>query len=345
MVASKAALNAKQFLSVFVIVIAIAVPLALNWGFPDRDHLGAISLDGNEAWYRDVGGRSVPELNDLDIFYHNIGQSIENARTADIVILGPSFVLFALDDELMRSFADRHHIKIYDMSFLGVRSGEFSREIVERWGIRPKLWIINADDQVVHFFSPSLDLYLGAKKERIPAVGYGRFHGFLTVAYRNLRWRLEDASVSIMGYVGRRSAAATGIYRRIDDGSLFLGLIPRYTAATNPTLHIDRNQDCHASAETMEIARHYVTDVGSHVVLMLVPHSQYCPQQVRELATGLEIEAIIPSTVTAYTTVDGGGHLDHNGAVAFTKYFLSALEDSDRFRQTFPQKSTARTGE
>ena len=95
----------------------------------------------------------------------------------------------------------------------------------------------------------------------------------------------------------------------------------------------------------MEIARRYVTDVGSHVVLMLVPHSQYCPQQVRELATGLEIEAIIPSDLTTYTTVDGGGHLDHNGAVAFTKYFLSALEESDRFRQTFPQSSTARSGE
>jgi hypothetical protein len=156
------------------------------------DHFAALPLNGDYSWYLDFGGRHVPEIQDLDLFYHNIGHSIEAARKADIVLLGPSFVAYALDPELLRQFGNRHRIKIYNMAFIGMRSGEFSRQVIKRWDLHPKIWIINVDDQFAHFFSPSLTLTLGPQSSPISAVTYSRLRGWLVVASRNMRWRIEN---------------------------------------------------------------------------------------------------------------------------------------------------------
>src|SRR5438445_13871479 len=66
----------------------------VGWPAPARDHFAALPLNDDRSWYRDFafGGWFAPEIQDLDLFYHNIGQSIVEARKADIVVLGSSFV-------------------------------------------------------------------------------------------------------------------------------------------------------------------------------------------------------------------------------------------------------------
>jgi hypothetical protein len=100
-------------------------------------------------------------------------------------------------------------------------------------------------------------------------------------------------------------------------------------------LHVDRDQNCHSDAKTIAQGRYYLDDIGGQVVFMLAPHSQYCPQQARELAQALGVEALLSPAAAdgRFTTVDAGGHLDHRGAVAFTAFLLSALEQSESFRK------------
>jgi hypothetical protein len=327
-----------RYLAVIVTTLATIAGAALAWGFSGGDHFAALPLHGDRSWYRDFGGRTKPEIQDMDLFYHNVGESITNAREADVVVLGPSFVVYALDRGLLKAFETRHGIKIYDMAFIGIRGGEFSRRIIKRWNIRPKLWIINADDQFIHFFSSSLDLTLGPKMTSIPPATYGRLKGMLNIAGRNMRWRLEDEWAWL-------SAPASyspdlGIYRRVDDGSVYLDLNPSYVAADNRTMPFERDPACHTNAETIKTAREYLADIGGRAILTLVPHSQYCPQQASELAQALGVEAIVPPNL-GYTTVDGGGHLDHRGSVTFTEYFLTALEQSETFRNVLPSPSHA----
>jgi len=330
---AKSPLRFARYLTIVAIICSMAIFTVfemLELGTKSKaDHLAAVPLNGDYSWYLDFGGRYIAEIQDEDLFYHNIGNSIEYAKNADIVLLGPSFVAYALDPELLRQFGERHGVKIYNMSFIGIRGGEFSREIIKRWQLHPKLWMINVDDQFIHFFSHSLDLSLGPHVQSIPVVNYGRLRGWLTAASRNMRWRLEDRWA---GWSTGASGDTPGIYRRPDDGSIYLGFNPRYMASDNTTIHVDRDQNCHAQQSTIDIGRSYLNDIGGNSILMLVPHSQYCPQQARELAQALHVEAIVPPAAD-YSSVDGGGHLDHKGAVAFTEFVLSTLERSETFQR------------
>lgn len=282
-----------------------------------------ITRIGDPNWYRDFGGRFVPEIQDEELFYHNVGGSVAAARQADVIILGPSFSSYAFDRNTLHKFGQEHDLKMYNMSFIGIRGGLFSLGIIERWDIRPKLWIINVDDQFIHFFSHTLDLTLGAAMQTIPATQHGRLRGFVNVIGQNLRWRTED------WFAGYESS---GVSRNISNGDVFLDSNPGYVATDNKNIPFDFGRDCHASQGTIEIARDYVRRIGGQVIFTLVPHSQACQQQARELANALGVELIVPPFVD-FTTVDGGGHLDKKGALKFSNFFFTSLLQSKAFKR------------
>lgn len=290
-----------------------------------------ITLKGKPDWYRDYGGRYVSEIQDQELFYHNIGGSVAAAKQADIVILGPSFVSYAFDRSVLHKFATEHGLKIYNMSFIGIRGGEFSLGVIERWNIRPKLWVINVDDQFIHFFSRGMDLTLGPKTQVIPATQHGRLQGFINVAGQNFRWRIED------WIAGQENP---GIARNVTNGDVLLDGNPRYLATDNKPIPFDFGRGCHAGAATIEIAKDYLKRIGGQVVLTLVPHSQACQQQARELAAALGVELIVPPFVD-FSSIDGGGHLDKKSATKFSNYFFESLLNSGAFNRIKSDNSAA----
>ena len=82
-------------------------------------------------------------IQDNDIFFHGIGRSIRNAQLADIIFLGTSRPLFAVDWRLFEQFEQKHHLKMFNMAFAGVPSGEFALRIIQKWGLKPKMWVID----------------------------------------------------------------------------------------------------------------------------------------------------------------------------------------------------------
>jgi hypothetical protein len=292
-----------------------------------KSELLQIPLAGDASWYRDFGGRRFPEIADEDLFFHGIGGSVDAAKAADIVILGPSFASYSFDAGTLRDFEKAHGIRIYNMSFIGIRSGEFTRRVIERWGIRPKLWIINVDDQFTSFFSRGLELTIGPHAEPIRTVQFSRLAGYLSVTARNLHWRVEDW---LAGADARD--VSSGKYRSITTGDIYLQADRTYNALDNKPLQVNRDQNCHASKSAIEIGRQYLEQIGARAVFTLVPHSQYCPRQARELAQALSVDAFVPESVAGYSTIDGGGHLDHRSAVRFTQFVLGELERSSEFK-------------
>jgi hypothetical protein len=318
------------YLAIYAIGLILPVSIFMFWGLKGHDHFASVPLNGDSAFYRDFAGRRVPEIQDQELFYHNIGGSVAAARKADIVFLGPSFVSYALDKTTLRQFETAHGRHVYNMSFIGIRSGEFSRRIITRWGIKAPLWVINADDQFIHFFSTALDLTLGPTTTTIPATLHSRLRGFLSVAARNMRWRTED----YLSYYRTGDGSALGIYRNISTGDATIEANPQYFADNNKKIPFDPSRDCHTDPKTIEIARLYLRDIGGRVVLTLVPHSQYCPAQAYELAKALGIEIIVPPG-TGYTTVDGGGHLDQKGAIKFTNFLMTELIKTGAYQNSF----------
>src|SRR6201996_9825115 len=180
-----------------IVGLIAAAALLYLWA-QDGDHLTAITQPGHAAWYRNLAGNSVTEIQDQDLFFHNIGRSIDYARRADIIILGSSLVSFALSEEVIRERLEKPYgLKFYNMAFVGVASGEFSRRIIEKYDLHPRLWIINADDGGGggNFFTRNLTRAFGADVKKIPALSYGAARARYEITRRNLRWRLEQSGV------------------------------------------------------------------------------------------------------------------------------------------------------
>ncbi|MET4419027.1 hypothetical protein [Bradyrhizobium sp. RT3a] len=314
--------------------ILAALVFVCNDGGARHDFFSEITKDGDANWYRNYGGRQISQIQDQDIFYSNVGHSIAAAKAADIVFLGPSFVSYAVDRDTLEASAALSRFKTYNMAFVGVRGGEFSRRVIKRWGIRPALWVINADDQFVHFFSNELDLTLGPEKMPIAAVERNRMRGWLTVIGRNLRWRMEDSYAAYQQGSYSLKPPFFGLYRNVDNGDILLDANPAYRASDNKPLRLARDGNCHTNAAVIDYARKFLAEVGGNVVLTLVPHSQSCVQQARELAEALNVELIAPP-FDGMTTVDGGGHLDRNGARIFTSYFTREVVKTAAFKRAF----------
>jgi hypothetical protein len=320
------------FISLSVALLSLLALLSL----PPRDnatapdYLSQITWDGASSWYRDFGGRYAPQIQDQDIFYSNIGSSVTAAKNADIVLLGPSFVSYAIDRDTLRASTPLSQLKIYNMAFVGIRGGEFSRRVIERWSIRAPLWVINVDDQFVHFFSSDLNVTLGPQKMPVDAIRRNRLRGYLTATGRNLRWRIED----MLAMLRDGHFSQTGIYRNIEDGDMAVDTNPAYLADDNKSMLSARDQECHINLEAIDYARAFLKEIGGHAVLMLVPHSQSCRGQAAELAKALNMELITPP-FDGLTTVDGGGHLDKNGARIFTSYLARELVKTVAFQRVF----------
>jgi hypothetical protein len=300
------------------------------------EQLIQIPLETDRGWYRDFAGRQVPEIHDQDLFYHNIGRSVPAAKAADIIILGPSFSTYAFERERLRQIGVARGLKLYNMSFIGIRSGEFSRRVIMRWNIRPPLWLISVDDQFVHFFSHKNELTIGPNAEPISTLELSRTDGIISAISRTLRWRYEDWLAERRD--GRKTPS--GFYRNVETGDVDLDGQPRYVAQDNVPLKISRDPNCHVSEETVAIGRDFLKDLGGAVVLTLVPHSEYCPLQAQELANALGVELIL-APIEGYTTVDGGGHLDKRSAEMFTDFVLSRLSETNAYQRAFGKVTSA----
>jgi hypothetical protein len=318
-------------------LIVVVFALLCNDGGSKHDFFSEIEKDSDGDWYRDYGGRQIPQIQDEDIFFSNVGHSVAAAKAADVVFLGPSFVSYAIDRQTLQSSAQLANLKIYNMAFVGIRGGEFSRLVIKRWGIRPALWIINADDQFVHFFSNDLDLTIGPEKTPITAVQRNRVRGWLTVIGRDLRWRMEDLEAAYHQENYSLTPPFFGLYRNVTNGDMLLDANPSYAASGNKPMRLARDENCHTNPAVIDYARKFLKEVGGSVVLTVVPHSQACVQQARELAVALNVELIAPP-VDGMTSVDGGGHLDKNGARIFTSYLARELVKTAAFKRAFAGK-------
>jgi hypothetical protein len=317
-------------------LFSIVALVACHDGGVTHDYFSQIVKAGDASWYRDYGGRRVSQIQDQDIFYSNVGHSVASAKAADIVILGPSFVSYAIDRQTLQSSPLLGRLKIYNMAFVGIRGGEFSRRVIDRWGIRAPLWIINVDDQFVHFFSDDLNVTLGPEKLAVAAAQRNRIRGYLTVVGRNIRWRIEDLVTAVQqGHYS--SSGLFGLYRNVANGDMLLDTNPAYVANDNAPLRLARDPNCHVSAAVVDYAREFLNEIGGNVVFTLVPHSQACIRQAAELANALNVELIAPP-VDGLTTLDGGGHLDKKSAEKFTSYLAAELVNTAAFKKALAGK-------
>jgi hypothetical protein len=315
-----------MYWSGFATTIVLAFALTLGWVYsPGQDHLASISLDGDGAWYQNYELRF--EVQDHEIFFHGIGHSIENARQADIIFLGSSRVIFAIDWRVAQEFERKHHVKLFNMSFAGGVSGEFPLRLMRKWGLRPKLWVINADLEEGKIAKSFFHMHLpggGDFKTGSPrhVVTTSWLTAFLTVVGRNVRWRLKMA----MGILKHDS------YRSAKHGNWYLDNWPLETLDDYPKIDMSGHRSCLENPEEVELARRYFDAIGGAVILIQVPSVIACAARIQHLASVLGVPSF---TVTPeeYSTSDGGWHLDRKSSRMYTTRFLEWLERLPEFQR------------
>jgi hypothetical protein len=324
--------------NLFSVFITLAALIAC-WGLVGRDHFAAIASGHGPTWYQDLGGAAVTEIQDQDVFFHDIGSSIDSLRRADVVIVGSSLVAFAIDGAVAKNILGKKHgLSFYNLSFVGVSSGEFTRRILEKYNIRPKLLIINADDGGGgggNFFSTGIQRSFSSDVKIIAATEHNWVVGFREVARRNLRWRLESIVRMLLHSTALERDDRVPIplfYRDAATGDADMTAFPRYKNVDNPPPLIKRDPDCHTTDEVVQRAKDFVRDIRSEIVLTLVPNTHYCEQQAREIAGKLGIELVLPGKLT-YSSWDGGGHYDQRGSFEFTADLMAALEKTVTFKR------------
>jgi hypothetical protein len=329
--------SANKYLSaLFILLLAVAVPFA-RWGLSGRDHFAAISSDHGPTWYQDIGGDAVTEIQDQDLFFHNIGGSLDHLRNADVVIVGSSLVSFAINGAIARERLGAHGLKFYNLAFVGISSGEFTRRIIEKFNIRPKLWIINADDGGGggNFFGTNIQRSFSGDVKVIAATEHGPIAGYREVMRRNLRWRSEALFRFLRSSLpgSPPDSPVARFFRDAATGDGDLSAFPAYDRDDNPPAAIkQRDSECHTNEAVIQIARKFIATIHTEAVLTLVPNTYYCEQQAREVADELGIELVLTKKLT-YSSWDGGGHLDRLGSKEFTSDLMTALEKSATFHR------------
>jgi hypothetical protein len=312
-----------------------------------RDHFAAIRAGHGSSWYQDMGGASVTEIQDQDIFFHDIGASIANLKKADVVIVGSSLVAFAIDGQTAQEeLTEKDGLSFYNMSFVGIASGEFTRRIAKKYAIHPRLWIINADDgsPAGGFFSNDVQRYFSSDVKPIAAMQHTRLAAYKDVVRRNMRWRGEQLFKAAFNSAALENPKRVNIpqfYRDADSGNYDFKSFPRYLAVDNPSVLITRPADCHTTTQAIQMARSFMQDMEGAVILTLIPNTYYCEQQAHEIAKALGIEAVLTGSLQ-YSSWDGGGHLDHRGAVKFSSDLFGALKHSATYQRMAAERRSQR---
>jgi hypothetical protein len=322
--------QATRYWLTFAISTTLVI-LLLAWFIysPGQDHIGSIALNGDGNWYQNYEPGF--ELQDHEIFFDGFGHSIENAEQADIIFLGSSTVLFGIDWRTLEEFERKHHVRIFNMGFAGVNSGEFSLRLIQKWGLHPKLWIIDADmlegkinNSFFYMSLPSGGNFRTGSPGTV--VKTSRLHAFLTVAGRNIRWRLEMVP-GLLKQISFRSAKT---------GNWYLDNWPLQTADNYPMIDRSNYSSCPENSEEAGLARRYFDAIGGAVILIQVPSVIACSPRIHHLASALDV-ASFTVTPEEFSTSDGGWHLDRKSSRLYTTRLLAWLEQLPQFHKLLTQ--------
>lgn len=326
------------------LAVLVATLVLFYWPFGSatlwpivQDHPGAI---GTKDWYMNFRRSNTTQALDREVMYHGIGHSMEHARDADIVILGHSMGLFAFDWRLLQEFSKEHGVKIFNLSSGGDTSGEFLLQVALKNGLRPKIWLINADDHEKDFFSDYVSAV--AKGEAADVMSYGLTRALLNTIGRNLKWRFEILLRQLLPrFVVALIYPVEPIvnYRSVQHGNWQNDDWPGYQTQ-NPAITNVREPDCHAAPEVIATAKKYVKRLGSgEVVLTLIPYANSCRTKAKEIAAALGVPFLSVDWKNM-TSFDKGGHLDAEGARKFTKAVLEQLVQTKAFRDAVAKRTS-----
>lgn len=257
----------------------------------------------------------------LDHHVHYFGLdevAVEALRKADVLFLGNSRLMFALRDEVLDPFFRERGLSYYVMGF-GFREGDrFPLAILERFDLRPRLVVVNADG----FFGRDLSTWA------TEVMGDNHFEAM------KLQWENETAH-TVRRVAHRIVPHWFDLFERpgLEDGEEFIVYRSRHNGTWQVSPWPSGDQTVpqgvpagDAHPWTVDAARHFKSELekrGSQLVLTFVPTPTPETREVTDVAAALAVPLAVP-LIDGLTSHDES-HLTEDSATLWTERFVQVL--------------------
>jgi len=264
---------------------------------------------------------SAPHELSQSILYHDLGDSIANARRADVLFLGNSLMPLALREEFLVPKAGRLGVRLFSLGVGHAENGRFPLEVIRKHDLRPKIVVVNATagffDRRGRFSPPAREAMEGTRWDAMKRVieGIGS-------------WRIQllvHSFLPKLDFLDQRMLPKAVMYRSSRTGWWYPALEPRsrYPVRINPP---EKNFD-----HLLPFAREYKRELderGTLLVLTHIPGGKTYLAHLPLLTRELGVPLVAPKLDGLQTT--DGAHLDRESArrfsAAFWKGFIALPE-------------------
>ena len=304
----------RRCLSIFFAALTASAALAIaSWSQPLlRDHrvLEAVVDRPPSPDYYHVSDNG---LFGQHVFFHETYAVREPLRAADVLILGNSRTLVAFPHARVGAFFSERGLGYYELGFADARA-DFARILFEKYDLRPRLVIVNAD----WFFIP------GVSHWAEQAMGDSDFDVFKRRLEQRARFETRRLIHVLLPHpVGRDlEGSEVMVYRSISRGDW----LTEWNKTNHTGIHW-RKAPVSPSQPEIQNAKSFKAELesrGTRLVLTWVPSRIDGRHWVRRLADELGVPAIVPA-VRDLQTIDGS-HLDPPSARRFSDAFLAELD-------------------
>ncbi len=253
---------------------------------------------------------------DHHVLYHGLDdRARERLATADVLFLGNSRLMFALDRQALRAVMPTTGLTYYVLGFGHDETYEFPLALIERFDLRPAVVVANADG---FFAGVQSELAARVQEEGWFDAVKRRLEATAAHAVRRRLHRFVPHWPDLIA--GGREFV---IYRSALDGTWSVGtpfpqtgplpLAPEPPAVSLEPRVVDRARAFKAALEKR----------GTRLVIGLVPSPDFPRARARALAAAIGVPAVTPA-VDRPRTMDGS-HLTAESAREFAELFLREL--------------------
>lgn len=259
---------------------------------------------------------------DQDVLYHNLWNTIAPARRADVLFLGNSYAMFALDPTALRPFFDRAGLRPFLLGFGCGETDVLPRAIIERYDLRPPLVVVNVDE----FFTgkPSI---LAVEARRRP-----RFEAWRETMERRIGWGWRRRWHGIAPYWPEALFRTHELlmYRATRDGAWLPARISTLRALIPP----DERTEPLVLEEELERAKRFqewLRRRGGEMIVMVAPKGATTVVDGRRWGELLGVP-FLEVSFDGLVTWDGG-HLAGDSPARFTERLCDRLAECPPFHQ------------
>jgi hypothetical protein len=309
--------DARAHLACGAITLAVLVLVAAATAPPTARQLDIVTHRmppeaGSYYLAHDRGGQV-----DHHVLYHGTDAvALARMREAQVLFLGNSRLMFALDRGALREFFDELGLTYYVLGFGHTEQDDFPARIIAKYDLRPEVVVVNADG----FFMDSQSEW-AAKTIEESSFDAWKLQFESEAAHRVRR----DIHSVVPQYVDLlRGGREVILYRSRLDGTWFIAneFGDEFPFPWPP---LDRNEPSARSLRSAEVFKQDLASRGGELVLCLVPSPQASIHRARVLAAHVGVPLVAPA-VDGLTTIDQS-HLSAASSWRFEQVFFAELRE------------------